>query len=76
MEIIVNLCGQGSLWGGMSILRSEAVVQHVDLARGKNQNENEDMTMIFQVSGKCCSEMMLAFVMLAGCKSKAGCGDR
>jgi hypothetical protein len=32
--------------------------------------KNEDSTMKFQYSGKAAAAMMLAFVMLAGCKSK------
>jgi hypothetical protein len=60
IEIIVNLCVPGSLWSGASIS-----------AKGTFFANDEDKTMIVRNSAKAvATTMMLALVILAGCKSK------
>src|SRR5258708_39580973 len=70
MEIIVNLCGLGSLRGGDVHLTKGSDCNAL-ICRGKiPSTSNEETTMNFQDLRKIAVAMTLAVVMVAGCKSK------
>src|ERR1700675_1903545 len=70
MEFILNLCGRGSLWRGMSILTKGSGWTLVGASHREKIRTKNEGSMIFQDSRKVAVAIMLAFVMLAGCKSK------